>query len=147
MANLRDYFEMFEDISKIEKVMISLSKYNRSRGGGILWIIFYWSLYIFSFYGIASHFEKNISNISIGFLIFIVAGFLFFLIIACFLIYGVSHQMSIMRRWHIQQFNDYRVICKETRKVLLDKNILQENIGQELNQLFLDFEDRYFPKK
>lgn len=141
MVEYKDYFEMFEDISKVEKIMINVTLYNKTRGGGILWAIFYWILYIFSAYFLHSHLFKGIPNL----LELIVFMSLF--LIGCFLVYGVNKQMTMMRRWHVQQCYDYLKIHEETMKLLQDKNILQEKVGQELNQSFLDFETRYFPKK
>lgn len=157
MIEIKDYVEMFEDIPRMDRMMISFSKYNRSRGGGVLWIVIYWALYIFSFYVAVWSFSHNYPDIlkSFGFLMFTVVGFLFFLIIACFLIYGVGHQISVMNNWHKQQFKDYKnmierktynVIEKVKSKYPMGSPLWDTNILDLCNSL-RSFEERYFPKK
>lgn len=156
MADPKDYFELFEDLTKMERMMISINKYNRSRGGGVLWIIFYWLLYIFSFYGITSGINLFMPNISksIGFMLFIIVGFLLFLSIGCFLMYGVYHQMSVMRTWYKQLFRDYRNMIDRNARDLIDESTRpypsgvtwQKQVTDLRNSLFT-FENKYFPKK
>lgn len=155
MADIKDFLAMFEDVPRTEKIMISLSKYCRSRGGGILWIISYGLLYIFSFYGMASVFNYSTPNIlkSLTYIIFIIVGFIFFLSVGVFLIWGVNHQMSVMRQWHKQQFNDFKRIDHNIFD-LIDKFIKDHPMGSpwlkeisELRNSLQTFENRYFPKK
>jgi hypothetical protein len=157
MVDIKDYVEIFEDIPRMDRMMISFSKYNKSRGGGILWIIIYWALYIFSFYITIQAFSYNYSNIlkSFAFLMFIIIGFLFFLITACFLIYGVSHQMSVMNNWHKQQFRDYKNMIEIKVHNVIEKVKHQYPMGNplwdkdmlDLYNSLQDFESTYFPKK
>jgi hypothetical protein len=140
MIEFKDYFEVLEDATKMEKTVISVGLYNKTRGGGILWAIFYWLSYFLSVYFIHSHLFKGIPNL----LELITFISLFF--IGCFLTYGVIRQLFIMRYWHKQQREDFIAIHNKLIETT-GNELMSSQKFQDLNNLILRFEQKYFPKK
>lgn len=154
MSDIKDVFETLENFSKLEVIMKNLSIYNIARGGGILWIFLYWMIYFFSVYEI-SFVYRNIPGARIYIPNIIESiGFVGLFIMGCFVTYGVIAQLSLIRRFYIQQFNDYKdmvekhingVISIITEKIKLDID-QQKHVGNLYNSLQA-YENKYFPKK
>jgi hypothetical protein len=145
---MADYYEMLEKFEKLEETMIKVSLYNKTRGGGILWPICYWPLYVIFLYELIAV-KNQITTLSemIGVTVFFAIG--------VFLTYGVFKQMTLMRRWYMQQSKDYeKMIEKNIQSVFefLKKkdpygSLMSEKSVQDLNNSCQIFKREYFPSK
>jgi hypothetical protein len=82
------YYEMLKDIEDTDKNINKLVSYNKVYGGGMLWIILYWPLYITFIYELVAVKEKITTASEI-------LGIALFFMFGIFLTYGVLKHIKL----------------------------------------------------
>ena len=136
---MTDYYKVLENLEKLEETMTRINLYNKTRGGGVLWPLCFWPLYVLFLYELVIVRDK-ITYVSE------MLGITIFFAIGCFLTYGVYRQIKLNRRLYTQVGDDYKNMVEKKLVDIFTKDtqLATKDVMQNLLTSAREFRKKYW---